>query len=144
MLCCWSDCTTPCWLHRDKVNPGFVHGVWHWINNIPLKWSFLLERRETTTYKGEKSLTPHSFPLDSRSTWNGSNCWNWEPKLPQASVRHRAVGKCVHWEEEKPTCYIPVREKSQLAPCGLRHIQSFLQQELLIVPLGSRHLSSFF
>lgn len=96
-----------------------VHGT----ELITFHWNgyYFLKEEKQQHKKDKRSPAPHSFPLDSnRSIWNGSDCWIWESRLPKASVWYRAVGKGVHWKEEKPTCSIPVREKAQLAWCGLK------------------------
>lgn len=102
-----------------------VHGT----ELITFHWNGYYWKNRNNNIKRTKHPSTSLLPLDSsRSIRNGSNCWIWEPKLPKASVEYRAAGK-----GEKPTCYILAREKAQLAPCRLKHIQLFLWQELLIV-----------
>lgn len=121
--CCAAGLTVP--LPADCTGTKPIQDLFmvHSTELTTFHWNgyYFLEGEKQQHTKDKRFPAPCSFSLDSsRSVWNGSNCWIWEPKLPKASVWHRAVGKGVQWKEEKPTCYILGREKAQLAPCGLK------------------------
>lgn len=138
--CCAAGLTVPlpadCTGTKPTQDLFMVHGT----KLITFHWTgYFLKQEKQQHAKDKRSPAPHSFPLDSsRSAWNGLNCWIWEPKLLEARVWHRAVGKGVQWKEEKPTCYILVREKAQLAPCGLK------QTHPIISVAGAFHCPSGF